>query len=222
MLATVQDHRHIALIYETEEDWEQAAIPFLAEGLSDGEKCMYITDSRSSGEVCSLMRQKGFDLPALMSTEQLVMVNQSDVYTQAGCFDPDRMLGILDTATKKAIEQGFRGLRATGEMSWALRGCKGSERLMEYESGINAVLSPKFPFKTICQYDMRKFGGGALKSVILTHPFIIWKGRLLANSYYIPPETYLTENRENLELRNWMEHLHSAAKHSEELSAARN
>ncbi|MFQ5976288.1 MAG: MEDS domain-containing protein, partial [Candidatus Hydrothermarchaeales archaeon] len=42
-------------------------------------------------------------------------------YMRGGIFDSDKMIALLQASTKRAIDEGYTALRATGEMSWALR-----------------------------------------------------------------------------------------------------
>ena len=58
-----------------------------------------------------------------------------------GVFDPDGMICLLEKETRRALDEGYSALRLTGEMSWALQGLPGSERLMEYESKLNTFFS---------------------------------------------------------------------------------
>ena len=51
-----------------------------------------------------------------------------------GSFDPDRMIAMLHQAVEDALDAGFTGLCAGGDMSWLLDETPGSEWLVEYEA----------------------------------------------------------------------------------------
>jgi putative nucleotidyltransferase with HDIG domain/PAS domain S-box-containing protein len=117
------------------------------------------------------------------------------------------MIRLLISETKKALKEGYRVLRASGEMSWALRGHPGSEKLIEYEAKLNRDFFPNYPCLAICQYDRSKFDSGLIKSIIMTHPLIARKKQILFNHYYIPPEDMLSRNFNGREIDIWLENL---------------
>jgi hypothetical protein len=75
-------------------------------------------------------------------------------------------------------------------MEWALKGIPGSERLIEYEAGINTIVG-EHPITALCQYDARLFDGATLFEVLRVHPMMVIRGQVVRNPYYIPPEEYL-------------------------------
>ena len=89
-----------------------------------------------------------------------------------GAFDPDGMISMLARETELALQEGYAALRVTGEMTWALRGLPGSERLMEYEAKLNGFF-PGSRALAICQYDRRRFSPEVLLDVLTTHPFAV-------------------------------------------------
>jgi PAS domain-containing protein len=100
------------------------------------------------------------------------------------------MLAFLADSVEAARRDGFRALRVTGEMTWALGGAAGSERLMEYESKLNRLL-PAADALAICQYSRRWFPAETVKEVIETHPLVIHGATVCRNPYYVPPEEFL-------------------------------
>ena len=51
MLETLKPHDHLCLIYESQEEWRAAAVPFLSIGLKRGEKCIYVVDTSTADEI---------------------------------------------------------------------------------------------------------------------------------------------------------------------------
>src|SRR6185369_7259484 len=109
---------------------------------------------------------------ALPDTHQCLLLGAEETYCPDGTFSPDRMLDTLEAAWTQSCCDGFKGLRVTGEMNWALRQHPGSERLIEYESRVNQVLA-KVPVTAICQYDARLFDGELLYQLLKVHPMMI-------------------------------------------------
>ncbi|MCZ7400963.1 MAG: MEDS domain-containing protein [Candidatus Methanoperedens sp.] len=120
------------------------------------------------------------------------MFKAQDVYCPCGKFVPSEMLTRLSGCYDQAIIAGYPGARVSGEMSWALKGIPGSERLMEYEALIN-TLCDKHPVTPICQYDARRFDGATLLNVLKVHPMMIVQGKIVQNPYFIEPQEFLRD-----------------------------
>ncbi|MFO7803650.1 MAG: MEDS domain-containing protein [Desulfovermiculus sp.] len=197
---------HVCCMYMTEQEHQNILVPFIRDGLEHGDKIFYVVDTRTAEAVLASLDESGIVSSDYLVSGQLVILESRDTYIQDGVFDPDRMLSMLDTETDKALHQGFRALRITGEMSWALRGLPGSERLMEYEGKLNQFF---FSHQAIglCQYDMRRFQPEILLDVLTTHPIAVVRDTCYENMYYMPPEEFLGPNRAHAELRRRIKNL---------------
>ena len=191
---------HLCCMYMTEREHRNILVPFIRDGLEHGDKIFYVVDTRTAEAVLASLDASGVPTSDHLVSGQLVILESRDTYIQDGIFDPDRMLSMLDTETDKALEQGFRALRITGEMSWALRGLPGSERLMEYEGKLNQFF-PSHQAIGLCQYDMRRFQPEVLLDVLTTHPIAVVRDTCYENMYYMPPEEFLGPNRAQSELK---------------------
>jgi signal transduction histidine kinase len=136
----------------------------------------------------------------------LVILSRDDAYTREGVFDPDGMIDLLRTETERSLAEGYSALRVTGEMTWALRGLPGSERLMEYENRLNEFF-PGNQCLAICQYDRRCFDAAVLLEVLSAHPLAVIGTEVYDNFYYVPPAEQLKGDTAAAMLRNWVEHL---------------
>src|SRR5690606_17227844 len=87
--------------------------------------------------IMGYLKDAGLDVDSYLRTGQFSILTVSDSYMKDGVFDPDRMIALLSTETENALQEGYSALRVTGEMSWALGGLPGSERLIEYEHKLN-------------------------------------------------------------------------------------
>ena len=188
-IARLKPHDHLCLIYETEDEWRSAVVPYMSEGLRRGEKCFYIIDAHTADHVRDLLSAQVGDLDAREARGQFVMLTDDESYVIDGVFDPDRMIALLLAETEKAVSEGYPCLRVTGEMTWALKGVTGSERLIEYESKLNRFF-PDHSCLAICQYDRKRFPPDIIKSILLTHPLVIYGFRVQRSPYYIPPDEF--------------------------------
>ncbi len=197
---------HVCWIYDTEEEHRFLLTPYIRNGLEAGEKVIYITDAHNAETVVDYLREDGLELEPYLEKKQIALLTSADTYLREGVFDPDSMIALLRAETQLALEQGFSALRVTGEMSWALRGLPGSERLIEYEAKLNEFF-PVNPCLALCQYDKRRSSPELLQSVLYTHPIAVIGTEFFDNLYYIAPTDLLGGNLEQGKLDNYLKNL---------------
>lgn len=192
-------HDHLCSIYESPEDHYAVAIPFIRIGLDRGEKCIYIADDGTVGDVRHAMESQGIDVDRATASKALVLATKERAYLAHGSFDPDWMFTFWKEATQLAISEGFSALRATGETEWVLRGGRGLERWMEYESRLTHTLSAS-NCSALCQYNRRLFPPELILDVIRTHPMVIYDSTVCQNPYHVPPDEFLGTNQTDREV----------------------
>ncbi|MEE4314139.1 MAG: MEDS domain-containing protein, partial [Desulfofustis sp.] len=210
---------HICCIFETEAEHRALVTPYIRSGLERNERVLYIVDSRSAAWIRRYLQQDGIDPEPYRASGQLLISTAAETYLQGGSFDPERMLELLEQATRQAVEDGYTALRITGEMTWMLRGAPGSERLIEYEAKLNRFF-PGSAALAICQYDRRRFAPDLLNAVIDTHPFVVIGPEVIENPFYIHPDVYLSEQRPALKLESRLESLRQHQFSREQLTDA--
>jgi hypothetical protein len=62
----------------------------------------------------------GIDAADAARQGALVESTHADAHLAGGCFDCERMLNLLNDAVESALNDGFKGLRTCGDMSWLL------------------------------------------------------------------------------------------------------
>ena len=75
-------------------------------------------------------------------------------------------------------------------MSWALRGIRGAERLVEYEARLNDFF-PTSRCLGLCLYDRRRFPPEILLDILHIHPGVFIGGILCRNAFYVEPTLFL-------------------------------
>ncbi|HVL87572.1 MAG TPA: MEDS domain-containing protein [Candidatus Thermoplasmatota archaeon] len=210
---------HACILYDSEENHRAVFTTFVREGLARGERVQYIADAHSPQAILAMLRADGLDAAAAVDAGQLRVLG-SDAYTPGGRFDPDEMIGALGAAVDAALDDGFDGLRGTGEMSWVLRSPPGADRVMEYEAKLNRFF-PGRKFTAICQYDTTRLPGRLVQEALTTHPFAMLGAEVFDNFYYIEPDVYLGPQREREVTRRWMDNLRTHRRFQEERLRAR-
>lgn len=194
---------HLCLIYRTEDERRAVLTGYIGGGLERGERVVYIADTRALRQVRGYLRDAGIDARAAEARGQLRFLTPDETYLREGRFDPPSMVALLREETQRALDHGFTGLRATGEMTWALGDPPDPERLIEYEALLHEFF-PGSPCTGLCLYDARRFPPEVLLGVLRTHPLAVLGTRLHDNFYYVPPRDLLRGEGHQATLDRWM------------------
>ncbi len=178
---------HMCLVFRDEAERKQIVSKFVESGIAEEEKVGYFADAATPSEVKEWLESMDVDISEALAENSLSIDEALDVYCPDGSFQPERMWDTLKDAYTQAEEEGYPNARVTGEMTWSLRGMTGSERLIEYESGINKVVKTH-PITAMCQYDANKFSGSLIFKALQVHPYMVVNGQLVENPYYISEE----------------------------------
>jgi hypothetical protein len=206
-IGRMQPGDHYCGIYKSDEDHRALVVDFIRQGVAAGEKIVYVVNLETAAQLKAMLAAAALDIESLIARGQLVILTARDVYLRDGEFDPDKMLARLREETDAALAQGYPALRITGEMTWALDGEPGSERLVEYEAKLNHFY-PGSKCVGMCQYDRRQFDAELLLDVIHTHPRVLYGREALDNScmYFVPPDALLGDRQAGV-LDRWLSNL---------------
>jgi len=193
-ISDLQAGDHACCLYESEEEHRALLTPYLRQGLERGEKVVYIVDARTAETVVGYLRDDGVQVEIYLRSGQLSILTVKEAYLRDGAFSPDGMIALLGDETKRALEEGYTAFRVTGEMTWALQGVPGSERLMEYESNLNDFFVDSKAIG-LCQYDRRRFDPAILLGALATHPIAVVGPEIYDNFYYISPAVFRGQDR---------------------------
>ncbi|MBI1749114.1 MAG: MEDS domain-containing protein [Acidobacteria bacterium] len=218
-LSDLKPGDHLCGLFETEEEHRALLTPFLRQGLGQNEKVLYIADAHSPEQILNYLRDAGLDVMPFLAAGQLRILSVEDFYLRSGRFDPDAAIALLRSETQRALAEGFSALRATGEMSWALKGGADYDRLIEYEAKLNHFF-PGSRCLALCQYDCRCFPPALLLDVLATHPLAVLGTTLYDNSYFLPPKMVLEHHQPSAMLRNWLNNLATRRSLEESLRGA--
>jgi hypothetical protein len=183
---------HLCLIYDSEEQRRKSVSEFLAAGLKQGELVRYFVDTTPPEEIRAWLLETGVELPKAEKDDAFGITKAESAYCPSGRFVPQEVIENMVARFAMAKKAGYRGSRACGEMSWALRDIPGADRFLEYEVRIN-MITETFPYIGMCQYDARLFDGARLFKVLQVHPYMIAQGQIIRNPFYIKPEEFLAE-----------------------------
>lgn len=191
-------HRHICAFFNSREEEYRILLPFVEEGLGQGEKAFHIVDSRHREERRQRLEEAGVDLAEAERQGKVEVRVWEEAYLRDGQFDQDAMLALIEEVLQsgKAANHGLTRLWAN--MEWALEDRPGVDDIVEYEARLNYVL-PKYDDAVVCTYDLAKFSASVVMDILRTHPLVIIGGILQENPFFVPPDELLQELRERRE-----------------------
>jgi anti-anti-sigma regulatory factor len=166
-LARLRPGDHACLIVDDDTTRVNNVATYIRAGLRADHRVLYYGND---GEfVNARLAVQGVDTPTALATGQLQMSTPESTYLASGAFDPEATIEGWRTESDRALADGYRGLRAVGEMSWASRPVRGAERLEWYEAQANRVFADGFAM-ALCVYDRRLFNEFNLARVGWSHP----------------------------------------------------
>lgn len=174
---------HAAFFFKSNEERLAYAIPYLIQGLQNNERCLYITDENTVFEVLVRFHQAGVDVRKAQRRGALTVLTKRETYLRHGPFEPEKMIADLHSEVKYSLEHAFAGLRATGEMSWALDLPSAFARLVEYEDKLQKLWPAELG--ALCQYNETLFSAELVEKMISLHSVIVRGGQVIRRT----PET---------------------------------
>ena len=180
---------HICAYYSGPAARDELVMPFLAEGIRAGQKCICVLESLSPAEVLARLGRE-VDLGRSVQTGQLVVATPADAYLRTGTFSIDDMLSYWEQAVAEARgPEGTGVLRGAGEMPSALDHPDGRLEFFRYEARVTAFVAD-LPAVLFCLYDLQRFGAEVLVDSLRTHPLVVVDGGVHDNPYYIDPGAF--------------------------------
>lgn len=179
--AACSSWNHCCCLHVMEPDRRAGIAPFLAEGLQQGERLLYVVDSDDAQATLDWLKASGLDAEGLVRSGQLQVATADEAFLHSRRFDPDRAIAWLGEAAEGARTDAASGLRVTMEMAWALRGLPGCGRLLEFESMLEGFLQ-RARCKGLCQYDVRRFEALLLFAVLPRHQAAILGSQTYLNA----------------------------------------
>jgi len=183
---------HICQIYSDDEERQDSLLGFLESGLNNGEKAACFSSKTGDATLAAYLEEHGLSLQKLTASKALTKAGTSEVYLSNGRFEPERMLGVLRQFYLDSVREGFTAARVIGEMIPEVLSLHGGNRLMEYESRVS-LLMRECPVTCVCQYNANVFDGATIMQVLRVHPWMVIRGIVVHNPYFVAPEEYLKQ-----------------------------
>lgn len=178
------ESRHQCLIYKGSPSQK---LPLLAgilkSKLDEGYRCLYLNSAPMVAGMGSTLAAMDIDI-AEATKDSLIL--SSDPVSSGRDFNSGIMLGKLEDLLDQAIEDGYKGLWASGDMTWEFGPVKDFSKLMEYEMGLEEMFRRRKELCGICQYHHDTLPQDSMRQSLLIHPTCVINETLkFVNPYYL-------------------------------------
>lgn len=177
--ADLGDYRHVSALVDGPAEAYEVLLPFILEGLAQGDRVFHIVDPRLRDEHVKRLQASGIDVPAVMASDQLVVGTWNDAYLRGGRFDRSAQLAYVRATLHEGRRLGFPRTRLIGSTEWAID-AKTVRDLLLYEARVDLDLQ-KTPDVVICTYDLNHHGARTIADVLGSHPVALVGGVLRTN-----------------------------------------
>ena len=197
---TLGNQRHICAFFNSIDEEHRVLGSFIRDGLERGDKAFHLVDPERREEHLRRLAEAGINVQEATDSGQLEVRPWQDAPLRGGRFDQDTWLASFEQVLQSGPAAGYAQTRFLAHMEWALVDLPGVEDLIEFETRVNYVV-PKYDDTVICAYDLSKFGASVVMDALRTHPVVIIGGVLQENPFFVPPDQFLLEIREQRALR---------------------
>jgi MEDS: MEthanogen/methylotroph, DcmR Sensory domain len=185
------DGMHICTFFRTAEERYRVLMPFIREGMEQGDRAFHIINPSLRGEHVHRIAEAGVDTARAEVEGQLEIIGWDEAYLRGGSFSQTAMLSLLPVLLNKGRTRGFPITRFIADVAWVLN--EGAvDSLLEYECRVNLAL-PKAGDIVICAYDLDTVDAAMVIAAMRTHPIVLIGGIVQRNPFYVPPEELLKE-----------------------------
>jgi PAS domain S-box-containing protein len=164
---------HFYQFYQTKEDLINILVPYFKAGLENDEFCMWVTSEPLSVEEARAALGKAVPgINTYLKNGQLEILPHTEGYNIKNDFDFTRVLNAWLDKLNEAQDNGFDGLRLSGDTFWLGRG--GWDNFTSYEEEMDKSIS-RYKMIVLCTYSLDKCDVDEIIDVLNTHEIALIK-----------------------------------------------
>lgn len=181
---------HVVGIYQNNEELYSLLVPFIKAGLENHQKCIYVLAKETQEYVKDIFNLQGFDLSEHVANQSLVFLKEEDVYYPDGQFNANNVINLITHIAKSSKEEGYFGIRMTGNANWIYQNDLDRSDFLKYESLVNKAIQEN-GIIALCQYEKSKFQEAFVLDLIRTHEIIFLDGKFIKSKYFSPSDSFI-------------------------------
>lgn len=170
----MQQFRHEALFYDEEQGFLAGTVPFIREGVANGEPVLV---ALAEEKIALLERELGEDAEAVEFVEMAALGR-----------NPARIIPVWRDFAARLEGVGGQA-RGIGEPVWPGRSADELVECDHHESLLNRAFADAGGFTLLCPYDAGALDAEVLEAARRNHPVVIEAGAPLASDFYVGPES---------------------------------
>ncbi len=182
----LQAHDHAALVYWSRQEFLDTIVPFLVDGIQDGDLVVHVAYEEPMAPVVEALEKAGIDVDAAIAQGKLMLLGAAQAFSPQGRFNLEEATAGIKALINAAQAGGTRQVRFSVDVSYVLSGTPGIEDFMVLDASANEDILPSHPFICICAYNASRGSSHMVEDMFLTHPLVFVRGIPLANPYYQP------------------------------------
>lgn len=160
---------HLCWVYDDDGDFDRAVRTFLAGGLARGERLLCVGE-RVIESLAGNAAPLG-DTEALKAEGALGTLTLAEAYAATGTFTPEDQLAFYTAATRRAIEDGYRGLRVVADVGGLAADPETRAGLLRWEHCADEYMAAGHGMSAMCTY-RRDLPAAALSEAMSVHPLV--------------------------------------------------
>jgi len=179
--------RHQCLIYQGAPSAQLAGLALLIrKKLEANYRCLYLNSPDMVAGIRTYLMSSGLDVHKAVVEGRLILSSGQD-HLVDNTFDPTRMLELLKQAYDGAIQDGYAGLWASGDMGWEFGPARDFSQLTAYERALEAFFEAHPGMSGICQYHADALPGEVVTTGLCVHPGVyVDENNARPNARYVP------------------------------------
>jgi len=195
------ESRHQCLIYEGSPSGQMPALAALIrQKLAENYRCLYLNSPPMVTDMRFFLSAAGVNVVDEVVETNLVLSSEPAVSSD-GNFDVDLMIRKLEESIEQALDDGYKGLFATGDMTWEFGSKESYSKLLRYEWRLERLFHKRPELCGICQYHSDTLPREVMRKGLLSHTTLFINETLSRiNQHYTQSESLAEEASANSEL----------------------
>jgi hypothetical protein len=185
-----------------------ALVAVTRERLEQNHRCLHLDSPTMIAGMRSYLAASGINVAEETARGSLVLTSEQHHLHHGYLFDPQYLIDGLKFALDRALEDGYSGLWATGDMAWEVGPQNDFSRLLEYEWRLEEFLQSNPEMGGICQYRADMLPRKTVRRGLVSHASIFVNETLsVVNTQYLHPKHFCNEVFDDLKLDGFVNQL---------------
>lgn len=162
---------HFCQFYQTKQDLIDILVPYFKAGLENNEFCMWVTSKPLGVEEAKRALRKAIpEIDVYLEKGQIEIIPYTYWYVKDGIFDSQKVLNGWIEKLNQALDNGYEGLRLTGNTFWLEK--KDWNSFVDYEKEIDSIIG-NYSMIALCTYCLDRCSATEIIDVVINHQFAL-------------------------------------------------